>query len=919
MMTSNIKLNYLSFLGKNPFPNSSLPGAACWLLTLFAFVPLGAILAQPEAFIITVKTDNPGSSNSSSFTIPTAGNGYDYEVDWDNNGVYDQSGIKGDVTHNYQRPGTYTLRIKGAFPRIYFNNGGDSQKLLDVKQWGDIAWASMGGAFSGCSNLNITARDVPNLSAVSDMSFMFAGCFTLNGPNNIGDWNTTAVTSMNLTFFNARAFNQPIGNWNTAAVTGMAQMFQGAGAFNQPIGNWNTAKVTTMGAMFWGAHAFNQPIGNWNTASVTDMSGMFGDARSFNQPIGNWNTEKVKKMNAMFQSAHAFNQPVGNWNTAAVTNMSGMFWSARAFNQPVENWNTSAVTDMSSLFWGAGAFNQPIGNWKLNAAVNMIHMLDYCGMDCSNYDATLSGWAGNSAPSGRSLGAQGRQYAAPSASARTTLVTTKGWTINGDDATGNCCSPNLAQYNHLPQLLPMGTEGARINSEIDAGNEINLEVLFVDWADKPEPATSKDFDGLWKIISSNGDLIKAFKAHGVKVNVNLHKNGWKRMPNKLSHYFPTNTAASNWKWEDYTNHSSKLLGQGDNYSANTILVIVPNKGLTGFKSIPSGAHGVPGHFRGIRKMITLVPNIYNEHYTTMMHEIGHCFGSNELYPANAPYLHEVAGYDLMGDVVYATGFMGWHRFRYGWLAKNRLQFLHQKGCYTIDLKKISSTSGKVMVTIPDPNKLMKYWVVEIGQDVISRDQYTAKKGEKLNAEGDRLIVYTVEHPEIAGKRAIRLVPRTEFSGHHGAVEWLDRVSCKAGQSFNKTDSPFSFTVDRKTPDGFSLTLKIKEDIVFWTFPENGVSANKQFKLTAQSDGNIVVSRASDDSFVWDAKTALFPGQPTLGNRVVLRNGNIQLVNADGKKLAEKTVGAPVDSQFKVSNEGQLMIVDSTDKKIWPEK
>lgn len=199
---------------------------------------LGGTIHAQQPFITTWKTDNPGTSNSTSITIPTTGGGYNYDVDWDNDGIYDQMGITGNVTHDFGVAGTYTIRVRGAFPRIYFNNGGDRLKLLTVAQWGTGQWSSMQNAFYGCANLNITATDLPNLSGVAGMQEMFRGCTMLNGPANIGDWNTATVTNMFGLFYGATVFNQPIGNWNTAAVTNMVYMFQNATSFNQPIGNW---------------------------------------------------------------------------------------------------------------------------------------------------------------------------------------------------------------------------------------------------------------------------------------------------------------------------------------------------------------------------------------------------------------------------------------------------------------------------------------------------------------------------------------------------------------------------------------------------------------------------------------------------------------------------------------------------------
>jgi surface protein len=240
----------------------------------------------------------------------------------------------------------------------------DQERLVDVRQWGTAKWSTMESAFFGCSNVQVSATDVPNLRGVSDLIALFALCETLNGPTNIGTWNTSNVTRMNLMFSLASSFNQPLGNWDTGNVTNMSSMFYGARKFNQPIDNWNTSSVKDMSIMFGNASTFNQPIGSWNTTNVTDMSITFSSASAFNQPIGTWNTENVTDMGGMFSGARSFNQPIGSWNTAKVTDMGGMFSSAVAFNKPIGTWNTANVTNMNVMFSAALAFNQPIGSWN---------------------------------------------------------------------------------------------------------------------------------------------------------------------------------------------------------------------------------------------------------------------------------------------------------------------------------------------------------------------------------------------------------------------------------------------------------------------------------------------------------------------------------------------------------------------------
>ncbi|MES2431225.1 MAG: BspA family leucine-rich repeat surface protein [Bacteroidota bacterium] len=365
---------------------------------------ISKLTAQTTDFVTTWKTNNTGTSASNQITIPTTGTGYDYDVNWGDSTI--DTAVTGNITHTYNTAGTYTVRISGAFPQIYFNEVGDSKKILSVEQWGsNMHWATFNSAFNGCINLILNATDLPDLSGVTDVSQMFSNCLKLN-QGNFNSWDMHTIVNMSSMFYNAVLFNQPIGNWNTANVTNMSSMLSYAKVFNQPIGNWNTTNVTNMNSMFLYAQAFNQPINNWNTTSVTDMSFMFYGSWGFNKPVGNWNTGKVATMLSMFNNAFVFNQSLENWNTVNTTNMSSMFSSCYSFNQPLGNWNISKVT-------------------------NMNNMLKSTGLTLSNYDSTLIGW--NNQPHLKNVifGADGLKYCA-SANAHTSLINNDKWVITGD-------------------------------------------------------------------------------------------------------------------------------------------------------------------------------------------------------------------------------------------------------------------------------------------------------------------------------------------------------------------------------------------------------------------------------------------------------------------------------------------------------
>ncbi len=390
-----------------------------------------------ESFITTWQTDNPGVSCNSCVTIPTfSGETYAYDVDWENDGVFDDFGVTGSITHDYLVPGEYSIAIRGDFPRIYFNLGGDREKIISIEQWGNIQWSSMESAFAGCTNLMGNAADTPNLSNVTELQSMFLGASSFN--QDINAWDVSNITNMNGMFFQASNFNQSLNDWDVSNVINMINMFYEASSFNGNIADWDISNVNSMFGMFVRASVFNGDLSGWDVSNVQSLNNLFEDAISFNQSLNAWDVSNCTDFSAMFFNASSFDQSLGSWNVGAGIEFQNMFEGASSFNQDLSNWNVANANRMSAMFRSASAFDHSLENWNLTSVNNndlvfdgIEAMLDNSGLSRNNYEATLNAWATNpNTPNNLELGALSLQYC--DETGRNILLIDNTWTITGD-------------------------------------------------------------------------------------------------------------------------------------------------------------------------------------------------------------------------------------------------------------------------------------------------------------------------------------------------------------------------------------------------------------------------------------------------------------------------------------------------------
>lgn len=181
----------------------------------------GALNQSDPRFIITVKTDNAGTSASDQFTLPWSGT---YDVEWGDG--TSSLGVSGSQTHTYASAGTYNIAVTAVSGTITFSNVGDKAKLIELKNWGDVIFTIFGFNFKGCSNLiAVSAKDAPDLSVCRYLAESFYGCTSLLSID-VSKWDTSYIQQMYLTFYNCLLLKTDISGFDIESVVSFASFAQ---------------------------------------------------------------------------------------------------------------------------------------------------------------------------------------------------------------------------------------------------------------------------------------------------------------------------------------------------------------------------------------------------------------------------------------------------------------------------------------------------------------------------------------------------------------------------------------------------------------------------------------------------------------------------------------------------------------------
>ena len=121
---------------------------------------------------------------------------------------------------------------------------------------------------------------------ITNMSYMFYGCNSLNSLPDISKWETKNVTNMNYMLSGCKFLESlpDISKWETKNVTNMGFMFNDCNKLNSlpDISKWDTKNVTDMSYMFSGCRSLKSfpDISKWDINENWFKKSVFENVKS---------------------------------------------------------------------------------------------------------------------------------------------------------------------------------------------------------------------------------------------------------------------------------------------------------------------------------------------------------------------------------------------------------------------------------------------------------------------------------------------------------------------------------------------------------------------------------------------------------------------------------------------------------------
>ena len=276
----------------------------------------------------------------------------------------------------------------------------------------DYVYSSCYSMFDGCKNI-INIIHLPNTSNVTNMSYMFDGCYNLTSLD-LSNFDTSNVTNMQLMFRDCSGLTElDLSGWDMTNVTNYDGMFARCISLTSiTMNNCNCETIDKIKREIYDLEKVSiitntECINTSNILSFEWSGSSTGHSYYINEE-DNWAdtnpytvdlTEKgytnITSLKSMF--GYDFNTVISITSlpdTSNVTNMEGMFSGCKITSLDVtKTMNTSNVTDMNSMF--SGCYNLTsldLSSFDTSKVTYMDYMFYNCSgltsLDLSNFETS---------------------------------------------------------------------------------------------------------------------------------------------------------------------------------------------------------------------------------------------------------------------------------------------------------------------------------------------------------------------------------------------------------------------------------------------------------------------------------------------------------------------------------------------------
>ncbi len=336
-------------------------------------------------------------------------------------------------------------------------------------------------------------------------------------------------------------------------------------------------------------------------------------------------------------------------------------------------------------------------------------------------------------------------------------------------------------------------------------------MVFVEFPDVRHDRTTEetyssitgDAEG-WYRVESYGRLRFEVTPHG----------DWQMMPKRTTDY--GNIQSDGNAHREYISTALSLFDTGSiNYDDYDIAYVVAAKApevpkvLYNSPTLSAGID-VPTNNGTVRHAVTFGRDSYERGSHVLLHETGHLFGLPDLYLfpradqvflSPNDWLNPVGAWDIMCDLDLGQHFLGWHKYKLGWLDESQLFYLKSSEVSLL-LNPFESAEGVKVLLLPSESESTLY-VVEIAQPLGKNQEYRDKG----------ILVYTVDAAVETGKRPVSVVsgpdksPSADETNKYGAL-CVAYLEPGATENFDLEDGKkIEITNEKRVGSGFQVRAR----------------------------------------------------------------------------------------------------------------